>query len=267
MPGSRQDSITSSWGSVSRFFVNLTIPLHPLVGPLDATPLISQRVAFSVPAGILPDNSEQLDPRHPVQVWRAAPGDRVLLAVPHDRYRAAAGACRHSDAREVLRPFGSQCARCCPQPGVKAHAQTGTPRDTISHREQVREGVASGHSAIRPRPQPRPRAATRQADWTRGRLAMKSSTSTIRRRDRMSEKPLKVIAGAPDRPLRIGTIEIECYVLEDETRVLSRGGFQVALGHHRTSRRHQPPDVVNLPAFLAAGNLNDFISNESATAP
>ena len=32
MPGSRQDSITSSWGSVSRFFVNLTIPFVTLNG-------------------------------------------------------------------------------------------------------------------------------------------------------------------------------------------------------------------------------------------
>ena len=34
-------------------------------------------------------------------------------------------------------------------------------------------------------------------------------------------KPLKVIAGAPDRPLMIGNIEMPCYVLEDEMRVLS----------------------------------------------
>ena len=34
-------------------------------------------------------------------------------------------------------------------------------------------------------------------------------------------KALKVIAGAPDRPLIIGDIEIPCYVLEGETRVLS----------------------------------------------
>ena len=79
-------------------------------------------------------------------------------------------------------------------------------------------------------------------------------------------KPLKVIAGAPDRPLVIGNIKIECYVLEDETRVLSRGGFQGALGRHRTSRRHQPPDGVNLPAFLAAGNINKFIPSDLATA-
>ena len=80
----------------------------------DAPDLPARRLR--VPAGILPDNSEQLDPRYPVQVWRAAPGAGVLLAVPQDRYRAA-GACRHGDARSVLSPFGSQCARCCPQTG------------------------------------------------------------------------------------------------------------------------------------------------------
>ena len=37
MPGSRQDSITSSWGSVSRFFVNLTIPPSHLELVSDAT--------------------------------------------------------------------------------------------------------------------------------------------------------------------------------------------------------------------------------------
>ena len=82
----------------------------------------------------------------------------------------------------------------------------------------------------------------------------------------MSKKPLKVIAGAPDRPLVIGDIEIDCYVLEDETRVLSRGGFQSALGRHRTSKRHQQSDGVNLPVFLAASNLKSFVSNDLVTA-
>ena len=36
--------------------------------------------------------------------------------------------------------------------------------------------------------------------------------------------------GAPDRPLRIGPIEIPCYVLEDETRVLAQRGLQSGLG-------------------------------------
>ena len=43
-------------------------------------------------------------------------------------------------------------------------------------------------------------------------------------------KALKVIAGAPDKPLRIGDIEIPCYVLEGETRVISQRGLQAALG-------------------------------------
>ena len=43
-------------------------------------------------------------------------------------------------------------------------------------------------------------------------------------------KPLKVIAGAPDKPLVIGDIEIPCYVLEDETRVLSQRGLQSSVG-------------------------------------
>ena len=79
-------------------------------------------------------------------------------------------------------------------------------------------------------------------------------------------EPLKVIAGTQDDPLVIGDVEIECYVLEDETRVLSRGGFQAALGRHRTSRKHQPDDVVSLPAFLAASNLKPFISKDLVTA-
>ena len=44
------------------------------------------------------------------------------------------------------------------------------------------------------------------------------------------QKPLKVIAGAPDKPLKIGAIEIPCYVLEDETRVLSQRGLQSSVG-------------------------------------
>ena len=42
--------------------------------------------------------------------------------------------------------------------------------------------------------------------------------------------PLKVIAGAPDSPLVIGDIEIPCYVLEDETRVLVQRGMAGAMG-------------------------------------
>ena len=43
-------------------------------------------------------------------------------------------------------------------------------------------------------------------------------------------KPLSTVAGAPNSPLVINDIEIPCYVLEDETRVLSQRGLQSSVG-------------------------------------
>lgn len=47
--------------------------------------------------------------------------------------------------------------------------------------------------------------------------------------DNSHEKILKAIAGARDTPLAIGDISLECYVLEDGTRVFSGSGLQKAL--------------------------------------
>ena len=47
---------------------------------------------------------------------------------------------------------------------------------------------------------------------------------------RWSESPIPAICGSPDRPLRIGDIEIPCYVLEDGRRVLSQRGLQTGIG-------------------------------------
>ena len=38
----------------------------------------------------------------------------------------------------------------------------------------------------------------------------------------MSDKPLKAKYGSVDKPLKIGDIEIPCYVLEDGTRILTQ---------------------------------------------
>ncbi len=76
------------------------------------------------------------------------------------------------------------------------------------------------------------------------------------------QEPLKVIAGAPDRPLVIGEVEIPCYVLEDETRVLTQAGFSEALG--RSPKPTGPgaeQQVADLPAFLRSERLKPFISN------
>lgn len=40
----------------------------------------------------------------------------------------------------------------------------------------------------------------------------------------------QVVAGSPDKPLKIGDIEIECYVLDNGQRVISGRGMQRALG-------------------------------------
>ena len=75
----------------------------------------------------------------------------------------------------------------------------------------------------------------------------------------MNTEPLKVIAGAPDRPLVIGDIEIPCYVLEDETRVLSQGGFLQAIGRSRTPKAGTG-GVDLTQSILAASNLKPFVS-------
>ena len=81
----------------------------------------------------------------------------------------------------------------------------------------------------------------------------------------MSKKPLKIIAGSPDSPLRIGGIEIPCYVLEDTTRVLSQGGFVRAIGRTGGPRRTQG-DLFTLPVFLQSKNLKPFIPREFANS-
>ena len=76
----------------------------------------------------------------------------------------------------------------------------------------------------------------------------------------MSHKPLKVIAGAPDQPLVIGGVEIPCYVLEDETRVLAQRGMVSSLGMARGGSSHGGGD--RLAHFVNQKTLRPFISNE-----
>ena len=82
---------------------------------------------------------------------------------------------------------------------------------------------------------------------------------------RPSAPPLKVVAGEPDRPLVIGDIEIPCYVLEDETRVLSQGGFVRAIGRTGGPKAGHD-DLFNLPVFLRPKNLSKFISPRLSTS-
>ena len=72
-------------------------------------------------------------------------------------------------------------------------------------------------------------------------------------------KILKALWGSPDRPLKIGDLEIPAYVLENGTRVLSGRGMQTALqlGQSHGSK---------LKGLLRSKNIKPHITNELAMA-
>ncbi|MCL1889115.1 MAG: P63C domain-containing protein [Desulfovibrionaceae bacterium] len=75
----------------------------------------------------------------------------------------------------------------------------------------------------------------------------------------MSEVILKATHGSPDKPLRIGTIEIPCYVLDNGTRVISGRGMQTALG---LGQSHG----AKLRRFVERNEILPYINNDLAMA-
>lgn len=64
-------------------------------------------------------------------------------------------------------------------------------------------------------------------------------------------------------PLELGGVTIDCAVLEDGTRILSRASFVRAIGRQgkvKGGAAYQPES--QLPVFLGADNLKDFINND-----
>ena len=76
----------------------------------------------------------------------------------------------------------------------------------------------------------------------------------------MSE-PLKIIAGTPDSPLVIGDINIACYVLEDETRVITQTSLYESLGLSRKGNV-EVDGGAKVPRFAASRALVSRYSNE-----
>jgi hypothetical protein len=74
----------------------------------------------------------------------------------------------------------------------------------------------------------------------------------------------EAIYGSPDKPLLIGGKEIQCYVLDNETRVLTQASFLEALGRHRKAnvRSEEDEGEERLPAILQGKTIRPFISNE-----
>lgn len=70
--------------------------------------------------------------------------------------------------------------------------------------------------------------------------------------------------GSPDSPLRIGEVEIECYVIEEAadheaTRVITQASFLKALGRHPRANTRRGE---GLPPILQGRALRPFISDE-----
>jgi hypothetical protein len=65
--------------------------------------------------------------------------------------------------------------------------------------------------------------------------------------------------GADDRPLKIGDMRIPCYVLDDERRVLTAGGFQGALG--MAAGGSMKAGMSRLELFASGKLISPFISN------
>lgn len=68
----------------------------------------------------------------------------------------------------------------------------------------------------------------------------------------------EAICGAPDKPLRIGDVEIECYVLADGTRVLTQASFLMSLGRHRRAAGSNSA----LPPILQGNSIKPFIPDD-----
>lgn len=74
----------------------------------------------------------------------------------------------------------------------------------------------------------------------------------------------KAMFGSKETPLMIGNIAVDCYVLEDGTRVLTQESFLTSLGRAAKAKGgHGVRTAVdNLPPFLAAANLKPLIDKE-----
>ena len=81
-------------------------------------------------------------------------------------------------------------------------------------------------------------------------------------RARWAEDLPEAICGSPDQPLRIGDIEIECYVLEDGTRVLTQASFLRALGRHHRANTRRVDGEEHTPPILQGKAIKPFISSE-----
>jgi hypothetical protein len=80
---------------------------------------------------------------------------------------------------------------------------------------------------------------------------------------RWSDDISEAVCGSAEQPLVIGDIEIECYVLDDGTRVITQASFLRALGRHPKANVRREGGEERVPAILQGKALKPFISAET----
>lgn len=70
------------------------------------------------------------------------------------------------------------------------------------------------------------------------------------------------VHGSSDRPLRIGNLEIPCYVLDDDRRVITQMGMLAALGLSQGGAGRSKGQGDRLSRFLTGDALFPFVSSE-----
>ena len=107
--------------------------------------------------------------------------------------------------------------------------------------------------------------------WAKGgRRARAARLSPAERRDiarraarsRWHGDVSETICGSPDQPLRIGDAEIECYVLDDGTRVLTQASFLRALGRHPKANTRREGGNTPVPPILQSKALSSFVTED-----
>src|SRR6476661_5575486 len=81
----------------------------------------------------------------------------------------------------------------------------------------------------------------------------------------MADQIIQAMYGSPDRPLRIGDNEIQCYVLEDNRRVLHLTGMITSLGMAPGSASRSQSSGNRLEKFVNGVALQPFVSDDLRT--
>ncbi len=83
-------------------------------------------------------------------------------------------------------------------------------------------------------------------------------------KQRWNADVLPAVCGSPDKPLDIGGVEIECYVLKDGTRVVTQASFMRAIGRSPRSGSSAGSSLLDetLPPFLRTRSLQDWVTPE-----